>query len=250
MKQIQDLIRSRPSALVRVPAGTHTTSLVVDRDCRLVARNDATLVAMHEATITVTRKISLEIEGLRLRGGVAAMGGVLNVQAGARLVLRRCLLYGGSAPAHGGGAIFAGEGSIELEDCVIMGNQAKRGGAIMAEGVSQVRLKNCLLADNQAPQGAAIFAHGNAAIEIQQCTLLDLGESLRLHQGRRSPNAILINSLVTGSIDGPLNSDEGSVLSSEGLSLVEDSPLKGCLIKGRQVGAQGLQGLALDALAH
>ena len=136
------------------------------------------------------------LEGVTITGGRAsglpgdaddlnsAGGGLLII--GQDLVMRHCVLRANSAAGRGGAVFCSAARSMELVNCLMVGNMAVRAGAVVHTENSQVRLVNCTAAGNRAPDGR--FLSDNTArpargrqppsIRVESCILANDGNEV------------------------------------------------------------------------
>jgi predicted outer membrane repeat protein len=81
------------------------------------------------------------------------------------LTLARCTFRRNSA-MHGGGAIYAHGGTLEVSDCAFSGNTMERrsslmegGGAVFSEWDTVATITNSTFVDNTAPNGGAVYSY-------------------------------------------------------------------------------------------
>ncbi len=165
-----------------------------------LAENDATLTAGQTGAdncyhvVVVTGPAVLE--GVIITGGRAsglpvdandldsAGGGLLIV--GQDLVVRHCVLRANSAASRGGAIYCSAARSLELINCLMVGNTAANAGAVLHTENSQVRLVNCTAAGNRAPDGRFLSdntvrpARGRQppSIRVESCILANDGNEV------------------------------------------------------------------------
>ena len=136
------------------------------------------------------------LEGVTITGGRAsglpgdtddlnsAGGGLLTV--GQDLVVRHCVLRSNSAAGRGGAVYCSAAHSLELINCLMVGNTAGRAGAVLHTENSEVRLRNCTAAGNRAPDGRFVSdstvrpARGRQppSIRVESCILANDGNEV------------------------------------------------------------------------
>jgi len=178
----------------REPA-TYATILSGD-----LAENDATLPAGQTGAdncyhvVVVTGPAVLE--GVTVTGGrasglpddaddLSSAGGALLI-VGQDLAMRHCVLRANYAAGRGGALYCSASRSLELINCLMVGNTAAKAGAVVHTESSQVRLVNCTAADNRAPDGR--FLSDNTArpargrqppsIRVESCILANDGNEI------------------------------------------------------------------------
>lgn len=114
----------------------------------------------------------------------SAGGGLLVV--GQDFVMRHCVLRANSAAGRGGAVYCSAARSVELVNCLMVGNTAVKAGAALHTENSQVRLVNCTAAGNRAPDGR--FLSDNTArpargrqppsIRVESCILANDGNEV------------------------------------------------------------------------
>jgi hypothetical protein len=74
-----------------------------------------------------------------------------------------------------GGGVVGGTGTMNIYNCVLIGNYAPHGGAIQvsASSFATVRLANSLVVQNTALEGAGAQIGGQTVVEITNCTFAD-----------------------------------------------------------------------------
>jgi phosphotriesterase-related protein len=103
------------------------------------------------------------LDGVTITGGHASglpgvsddpnsVGGGLLI-TGQDVTLYNCVLRANSAAQRGGAAYSSGSPSLEIVNCLMVGNVAGKAGAVLHNESSQVRLLNCTAAGNRAPDG-------------------------------------------------------------------------------------------------
>ncbi len=114
----------------------------------------------------------------------SAGGGVLIV--GQDLIMRHCVLRANSAAGRGGAVYCSAARSVELINCLMVGNTAIETGAVLHTENGQVRLVNCTATGNRAPDGR--FLSDNTArpargrqppsIRVESCILANDGNEI------------------------------------------------------------------------
>jgi phosphotriesterase-related protein len=183
-----------PDPNSREPA-TYPTILSGD-----LAENDATLPAGPAGTdncyhvVVVTGPAVLE--GATVTAGRAAGllgdpndlnsagGGLLIV--GQDFAMHHCVLRDNSAAGRGGAVYCSAARSVELLNCLMVGNTAATAGAALHTENSQLRLVNCTAAGNRAPEGCFLSddtarpARGRQppSIRVENCILANDGNEI------------------------------------------------------------------------
>ena len=132
----------------------------------------------NDSLIYVGQGVNVDISGLSLVGGIAPgqSGGAISNSG--NLCLSACILTGNNTSnglSGRGGAIYNGTGlidpvaSMDIFDCLFLGNISDSGGAICNEG--NLAVESCDFTGNQAViyGGGAIANHANA--ELTGCNL-------------------------------------------------------------------------------
>ncbi len=133
--------------------------------------------------LTVAPGASLTLIGVTIAGGLAPageVGGGLQILAGGDVTLRDCVFDANAA--SGGGAVSVTQGTLRVERCTFVGNDAT-GGATGAGGAirndrGQLAIVNSTFSDNTAGAGA-----GGAV------STLGAGASTRIHSSSFVANA-------------------------------------------------------------
>ncbi len=129
------------------------------------------------------------LDGVTITGGRASelpgamddpnsVGGGLLI-TGQEVTLYNCVLKANFAAQRGGAAYSSGSPSLEMVNCLMIGNGAGKVGAVLHNEGSQVRLLNCTAAGNRAPEGRFLSdstprpARGRQApgIQVENCIL-------------------------------------------------------------------------------
>lgn len=170
------------------------------------------------------------LAGLTIRRGAApaandGLGGGLLVRDGARATLRDCRIEACRASAGGGGIAFSGGRELDVERCVVEGNEAlgagARGGGLLLElgpSTETVRIADARIAGNASFGGGGglhVFAEpgSDANVELRNLTLAEnrvVGRSPReLGGGMRleTPGAVLVRNCILWGND--VDSDPG-----------------------------------------
>ena len=139
---------------------------------------NAVKVADHNAIITIDGEITASIgnsgeieidETLTIEGKTGSdnildankMSRIFKVASGKTLTLKNLTLTGGKATgtqdAGSGGAIFASNATVNIENCIITGNEADtNGGGICVES-TYTTITNCIFTKNTARDGGGIY---------------------------------------------------------------------------------------------
>ena len=139
---------------------------------------NAVKVADHNAIITIDGEITASIgnsgeieidETLTIEGKTGSdnildankMSRIFKVASGKTLTLKNLTLTGGKATgtqdAGSGGAIFARDATVKIENCIITGNEAEtNGGGIYVES-TYTTITNCTFTKNTARDGGGIY---------------------------------------------------------------------------------------------
>ena len=151
------------------------------------------------------------LEQLVIRGPDSGAGACVQVYMAADVEITGCLLSGGRGRGEGGGAVDVQQGRVRLRRCRLTRNRAPQGGAVRAAGACEVELDDCLLVDNQAEGvgGGALFASRNATIRAYGCSFVRnrgrIGSAVLAGGGFGGAGAIeLANCLVSADSEGDL----------------------------------------------
>ena len=98
----------------------------------------------------VQDSIDVTLQGVTLTNGRAERGGAVAVTQKSTLTLRDCWLYNNTSTIHGGGAVSASAGQLNLVRTRITGNAASSAAAIDLYGTARLRLVGSLIAENDA----------------------------------------------------------------------------------------------------
>ena len=202
---------------------------------------DAVKVADPGATITIKGEIKasgdegdsgqIEIDkNLTIKKADDATSAVLNankmsrifkVKEGKTLTLKNLKLTGGKADGTGdagsGGAIYASNATVKIENCIITGNEADtNGGGLNVEG-TPTTITNCIFTGNTAKNGGGIY----------------------IIQGDRIPVVTISGGTIGGTGTGEANKATGSDGNGGGIYvgdrckvILQNNDSTGCTIKG------------------
>ena len=150
------------------------------------------------------------------------MSRIFKVENGANLILKNLTLTGGKATGTGdagsGGAIYAKNAStVNIENCIITGNEADtNGGGIYVEG-TPTTITNCIFTGNTAKNGGGIY----------------------IIQGDRIPVVTISGGTIGGTGTGEANKATGSDGNGGGIYvgdrckvILQNNDSTGCTIKG------------------
>ena len=148
---------------------------------------NAVKVADHNAIITIDGEITASIgnsgeieidETLTIEGKTGSdnildankMSRIFKVASGKTLTLKNLTLTGGKATgtqdAGSGGAIFARDATVKIENCIITGNEAEtNGGGLNVEG-TPTTITNCIFTGNTAKNGGGIYIIGASSYPV------------------------------------------------------------------------------------
>lgn len=146
---------------------------------RNIGKERAVLDAGSQGRVLTVQQdgIHVTLEGLTLTQGTALQGGAIALTQASRLTLRDCWLTQNRATLHGGGAIYARAGRLELIRTRVTHNAAERASAMDLTGNVQVRLVNTLIVDNNT------LATGDAPVRLSGDAKLDLVQSTVAYNG-------------------------------------------------------------------
>ncbi len=157
----------------------------VYRGARLLATRSATLRRVGRdkvvldaggqgrALTVVTDGIDFRVEGITLTNGRAERGGALENSKASAVTLSECWLFGNTASLHGGGAISATAGTLQLTRSRITGNSGDRAAAVDLGGTVRARMAGTLVVDNEAKgtMDPPIRLSGQAQLDVFASTI-------------------------------------------------------------------------------
>ena len=210
----------------------------VYRGARLVATRSATIRRVGNDKVVLDAggqgriltigadSLDVRLEGLTFTNGKSDRGGAIALMKKSRLILQDCWLYGNSSTLHGGGALAASAGQLDLIRTRVTGNHGDRAAAVDLSGSVRARMFSTLIADNEA-KGTVdppVRLSGTAQLEVVGSTVAYNGGSGIVVQpdggGRRM--LVVRSSVVMG------RPDAIAVLRSEAADVsVENSVLWG-----------------------
>ena len=197
-----------------------------------IADNDAIITINGEIKASIGNSGQIEInKHLKIKGKTGAENDILNantmsrifkVASGKVLTLENLTLTGGKATETGdagsGGAIYAKNAStVNIENCIITGNEADtNGGGIYVEG-TPTTITNCIFTGNTAKNGGGIY----------------------IIQGDRIPVVTISGGTIGGTGTGEANKATGSDGNGGGIYvgdrckvILQNNGSTGCTIKG------------------
>jgi parallel beta-helix repeat protein/predicted outer membrane repeat protein len=116
---------------------------------------------------------TLAISDSRITGNYAHAGGGIMVDS-ARIYIARCEIIGNNSTGSGGGFAIDWDGTADIQDSRISGNQAAQwgGGLLLARGTQ--RLTRCVISENSANvRGSALSASYSANVFLDNCTIIN-----------------------------------------------------------------------------
>lgn len=201
-------------ATLLLAAGTYPGPIALPHSVTLRALDglgSVTIVGQRGPAVSVEGGARVCLEQLVLRGPESGAGACVQVYMAAEVEITSCLLSGGRGRGEGGGALDVQQGRVRLRRVRLTRNRAPQGGAIRAAGACAVELDDCLLVDNQAEGvgGGALFASRNATIRAYGCSFVrnrgGLGSAVLAGGGFGGAGAIeLANCLWSADSDGDL----------------------------------------------
>jgi predicted outer membrane repeat protein len=195
-------------------------------------------------------KAPLTLSGLVLENGIAQQGGAiyaaLGGKGGARLTLKNTSLRGNRADDWGG-AVYVGEGQIEVQGGLWENNYAEeRGGALLVDnGTAQI--EDSIFRNNSAREGGAIRSMGSP-LTIKGSDFVD--------NGAKRGGAIYISGAGTLISDSRFERNGAEVVGGAfyGLGIENSQIVNNLLIdntaNGPQAGAVQIQALAPVSILH
>ena len=117
--------------------------------------------------------IDVTLQGVTLTNGKAERGGAIAITQKSSLTLKDCWIYNNTSTIHGGGAVAASAGQLNLVRTRITGNTASSAAAIDLSGTAQLRLVASLIAENDAKATAdpAVRLTGSAQMTMVASTI-------------------------------------------------------------------------------
>ena len=153
--------------------------------------------------------LAVRVQGVTFSGAVARAGAAVSLGGSSRVTLADCAFVDNRAGAHGGGALYARHGQLEVTNGRFEGNQGAQGGAVLLDGVARARFAGCTFEGNQGERGGAVRVLEGVQATFEGCTF----------RANRSPEA-------------------GSALRVAGsASRVPQVTLTGCTLEGDTLGA-------------
>lgn len=199
---------------VRVAEGSYALAATVNVPRRLTIRSDSGPVTVSGGGERRCFELSGDavIEGLRVSGGRATVGGGFYISA-TNSTLRACLIENNQGDSYGGGVFYAGAGGL-MEGCEVRNNAApgNQGGGVYAR--SGVLLRNCLIHGNTSREGGGLFlCEGGAA---ESCTVVTnqatwLTGGVRLYNGGTVSNSIVYHNVAPQPLPNVSVHNSGSV---------------------------------------
>ena len=152
-----------------------TTNIVFDGP----GASQAVITKSDDVTVrifSVTGNPNVAFEGITINGGNSGAGnggGISNLSTGI-VTIQDCVISNNIA-INGAGIFNGGEGKLIVSGCAIKGNFANssngKGGAIMDAGNGTIDLQNSTLSGNQALLGGALFVSDKTALTVLNCTI-------------------------------------------------------------------------------
>ncbi len=138
------LMPPRLAESVDISAGTHSESLVIDKNITLRGVSSAT---------TIIQPAEAEQR-------------VIMVTSGHNLRLENLTITGGSLPSSAGGGVYLENGGLELVSCVVSNNAASYGGGIFQRGTSSslIATDSQILGNAATFHGGGMYVEGNATL--------------------------------------------------------------------------------------
>lgn len=143
--------------------------------------------------------VRVVLDGLTLTNGRAPQGGAVAVLEPAHLLLRDCHLTQNEATLHGGGAVFAKAGQVDLVRTRLTHNRAERGSAVELTGKAQARIQASLIADNitRSVTDSPVRLSGEAHLTLLQSTVAyNGGNGVLLQAGEGGRTRLRIDSSI------------------------------------------------------
>ncbi len=210
---VQAVRDAKPGDVVRVPAGNHAVTLILDKPLTLLGVGQAVLDGRHGGCVVrITTDGTVKLAGLMIVGGAAdeAGGGVCHL-AGS-LELTDCTLRFNKAPQYGGGGLYTIGKEARVTRCRFEANTGRQGGGILVDDAAVLTLRDSTLIQNAAVDGGGLRVKEGARAELLGCTLADnkvvgdgaKGGALSLAgTTTRAPSVSLSHCIVSERASGP-----------------------------------------------
>jgi hypothetical protein len=197
-RALADAVASAPDgAVLCLAPGEHAAGFDLEKSLSFVGEDPARTVLKGDGRGPVLRvnrdDVTVKLSRLTVRGGVAAQGGALSLEAFAALIVEDAVLSGNRAGYYGGGAVFANAGRLELVRTVLEDNQGKQGGAVLLDKLARAELRGCTFRANQAEAGGALRVLDGAQVKVVE----------GVFEGNRSGDQATVLSLAGTSTRAP-----------------------------------------------
>ncbi len=207
---LQQLIdAAAPGSVLRLPPGPHLGTFILRKPLTLLGSTPQSVIdgggKGPALLLEPPPGARISLVQLTLQNGSNQQGGCLFAHHG-QVTLTDCIVRGGSAPAYGGGGIYAACQTLLLERTAVLDSQGKQGGGLLLDGTVKARLVSCLVAGNSAKLGGGIRLREGAQLSLEGCTLagnmlVPLGEGAQLYAtgtSTRQPKVTLLNCIIGG----------------------------------------------------